>query len=92
MADPNPDPIIVRTHVSSIAISFDIVRVINGVECVIGTNIKPLNRQQRSLSRYQLEVAALKFALDANPVLLSQNDYVVEADYRPLLSLRSLTQ
>ena len=92
MADPNPDPIIVRTHVSSIAISFDIVRVINGVECVIGTNIKPLNRQQRSLSTHQLEVAALKFALDANPVLLSQNDYVVEADYRPLLSLRSLTQ
>ena len=92
MADHSPDPIIVKTYTSSIAISYVIVRMVNGVECVIGTDIKPLTRQQRSLSRYQLEVAALKFALDANPVLLSQNDYVVEADYRPLMSLRSHIQ
>ena len=92
MTEPNAIPIIVRTYTSSIAISYVVVRVVNGVECVINTDIKPLTRQQRSLPRHKLEIAALKFALDANPSLLSQNDYVVEADYRPLMSLRSLIQ
>ena len=92
MTEPNAIPIIVRTYTSSIAISYVVVRVINGVECVINTDIKPLTRQQRSLSRHRLEIAALKFALDANTSLLSQNDYVVEADYRPLMSLRSHIQ
>ena len=90
MADPSPIQIIVKTYASNIAINYVIVRVVDGEEHVIDTDIRMLNRQQRSLSTFQLEVAALKFAVNANSDLLSQNDYVVEADSRPLMSLRSL--
>ena len=89
MANPDPTPIIVKTYASNSAIGYVVVQMVDGVERVVDTDIKSLTQQQRSLSAFQLEVAALRFAVDANSLLLSQNDYVVEADSRPLMSLRS---
>ena len=90
MAESNSVPIIVKTYSSNVAISYIVVRVVNGEECVINTDIKFLNRQQQKQSALQLEFAALKFAVDANSELLSQNDYEVEVDSLPLMSMLSL--
>ena len=92
MANPDPTPIIVKTYASNSAIGYVVVQMVDGIERVVDTDIVSLTQQQRSLSAFQLEVAALRFAVDANSLLLSQNDYVVEADSRPLMSLRSLFQ
>ena len=86
MAEPNSFPIIVRTYTSNFAIGYVVVRVVNGEDFIINTDTRFLNRQQRRQSALQLEIAALKFAVDANSELLSQNDYEVEVDSLPLVS------
>ena len=79
-------PIIVRTYSSYFTIGYVVVRVVNGEERLINSDMKFLSRRQQKQSARQLELAALKFAIDANTELLSQSDYTVEVDSHALMS------
>ena len=91
MAESSPISIVVRTYASYTAIGFAIVRIVNGEEELVNTGYKLLTHAQRNVSTFKRELAALKFALDSNATLLTENDYIVEADYLPLRSLLSFS-
>ena len=87
MAESNPVQYIVRLYSSYAAIGFNVVKIVNGEEQLINSGHKSLSGVQRTWSNFKRELAALKFALDSNATLLSENDYVVETDFLPLRSL-----
>ena len=87
MGEPSPVQYIVRLYSSPAAIGFNVLRINNGEEQIVNSGHKLLTQAQSAWSDLKRELAALKFAFDSNPTLLSENDYVVETDYLPLRSL-----
>ena len=87
MAESSPPQYIVRLYSSYAAIGFNILKIVDGQEQIVNSGHKLLSQAQSIWSNYKRELAALKFALDSNATLLSENDYVVETDFRPLRSL-----
>ena len=87
MAESNPVQYIVRLYSSPAAIGFNVLKIVNGEEQIVNSGHRLLNQAQSMWSNMKRELAALKFAFDSNPTLLSENDYVVETDFLPLRSL-----
>ena len=87
MAESSPVQYIVRLYSSTAAIGFNILKVVDGEEQIVNSGHKILTQAQSVWSNYKRELAALKYALDSNATLLSENDYVVETDFLPLRSL-----
>ena len=90
MAESSPVQFVVRIHSSYTAVGYAVVEIVNGEERVVDSGCKRLSKAQGKQSFFEREFAALRFALKSNATLLSENDYVVESDYRPLRSLLSL--
>ena len=87
MAEANPVQYIVRLYSSPAAIGFNVLRIVNGEEQIVNSGHQMLTQAQSTWSNLRRELTALKFAYDSNPVLLAENDYVVETDFLPLRSL-----
>ena len=87
MAESSPVQYIVRLYSSTAAIGFNVLKVVDGEEQIVNSGHKLLTQAQSIWSNYKRELAALKYALDSNATLLSENDYVVETDFLPLRSL-----
>ena len=87
MAEASPVQYIVRLHSSPAAIGFNVLKIENGEEQLVNSGHHILTPAQSTWSDLKRELAALKFAFDSNPTLLSENDYIVETNFPPLRSL-----
>ena len=87
MAEANPVQYIVRLHSSSVAIGFNVVKIVNGEEQIVNSGHRTLTQAQSTWSTLKRELVALKWAYDSNPTLLAENDYIIETDYAPLRSV-----